>query len=42
VIIVNPDGSPGPEYSIEDLGMGTAEVIDTYVDPEIGRYGGGD
>jgi hypothetical protein len=42
VIIVNPDGSPGAEFSIEDLGMGTAEVIDTYVDPEIGRYGGGD
>jgi hypothetical protein len=42
VIVVNPDGSPGPEYTIEDLDGGTAQVIDTYVSPEIGRYGDGD
>lgn len=34
VVVVNPDGSPGAEFSTEDLGMGTAEVIDTYVAPE--------
>jgi hypothetical protein len=34
IILVNPDGSPGAEFSIEDLNMGTAEVIDTYVSPD--------
>lgn len=34
VVVVNPDGSPGAEFSIEDLSMGTAEVIDTYVPPD--------
>jgi hypothetical protein len=34
VIVVNPDGSPGAEFSLEDLSLGTAEVIDTYVSPD--------
>lgn len=34
IVVVNPDGSPGAEFSIEDLGMGTAEVIDTYAPPD--------
>jgi hypothetical protein len=41
VIVVNPDGSPGAEFSIEDLDLGTAQVIDTYVNNyEQGREGG--
>jgi hypothetical protein len=34
VIVVNPDGSPGPEYTTDDLDFGTAKVVDTYVSPE--------
>lgn len=34
VVVVNPDGSPGAEYSVDDLSMGTARVIDTYVSPD--------
>lgn len=32
VILVNPDGSPGKEYSIEDLAL-ALNVVDTYVSP---------
>lgn len=34
VIVVNPDGSPGPEISLHELDSFTARVIDTYVSPD--------
>jgi hypothetical protein len=34
VIVVNPDGSPGPEISLGELDSFTATVIDTYVSPD--------
>jgi hypothetical protein len=34
VIVVNPDGSPGAEISLNELDAFTARVIDTYVSPE--------
>lgn len=34
VIVVNPDGSPGPEISLHELDAFTARVIDTYVSPD--------
>lgn len=34
VVVVNPDGSPGADYTLDDLGVSTAEMIDTYVSPD--------